>query len=168
MRQAAFLLTFLLALSFNAGEVRADIFDAPCQRFNVPKSLLIAIARTESSLQPWVVNVAGKDYHPGTKEQALAIIRAAQARGLSHDVGIMQINNWWLKKLRISPETALEPQNNVVLGAWILAQEIQCHGYNWKAVGAYHSPNPERQRIYVHAVAKRYRKAPAPVTEVSR
>lgn len=124
--------------------------------------------RCAKNTPTWVVNVAGKDYHPRTREQALAIIRAAQVRGMSYDVGVMQINNWWFDRLRITPETALEPQNNVILGAWILAQEIQRHGYNWKAVGAYHSPNPERQRIYVHAVAKRYRKAPAPVTEVSR
>lgn len=159
MRSRYILLIAMLLFMVNPAQATdTTLFDAPCQRFNVPKNLLIAIARTESSLQPWVVNVAGKDYHPRTKEQALAIIRIARARNLSHDIGLMQINNWWLSRLRISPETALEPKNNVVLGAWILAQEIQRHGYNWKAVGAYHSPNPARQRIYVHAVAKRYLK----------
>lgn len=67
------------------------------------------------------------------------------------------INNWWLKHLNISPEAALEPRNNAQLGVWILAKEIQRHGYNWKAVGAYHSPTPARQRMYAQVVAHKYR-----------
>lgn len=135
-----------------------DIFDAPCQQYGVPKRLVIAIAKTESSLKPWVVNVAGKDHYPKTKQEALHIIHDAKARGLSHDIGIMQINNYWLKKLNISPETALEPKNNATLGVWILAQEIRRHGYNWTAVGAYHSPTPWRQQAYVQKVARNYMK----------
>ena len=76
---------------------------------------------------------------------------------LSHDIGLMQINNWWLKHLRISPEVALEPRNNAMLGVWILANEIRRHGYNWTAVGAYHSPTPARQRMYAQVVARKYK-----------
>ena len=135
----------------------ADVFDAPCSRYRVPKPLVLAIAKTESGLDPWCVNVAGKDYRPGSRAGALAIIRQARARGLSHDIGLMQINSWWLKHLNISPEAALEPRNNATLGVWILAKEIQRHGYNWKAVGAYHSPTPARQKMYAQVVSKKYR-----------
>jgi len=135
----------------------ADVFDAPCSRYRVPKPLVLAIAKTESGLDPWCVNVAGKDYRPGSRDGALAIIRQARARGLSHDIGLMQINSWWLKHLNISPEAALEPRNNATLGVWILAKEIQRHGYNWKAVGAYHSPTPARQRMYAQVVSQKYR-----------
>lgn len=135
----------------------ADVFDAPCSRYGVPKPLVLAIAKTESGLDPWCVNVAGKDYRPGSRDGALAIIRQARARGLSHDIGLMQINNWWLKHLNISPEAALEPKNNATLGVWILAKEIQRHGYNWKAVGAYHSPTPARQKMYAQVVSQKYR-----------
>lgn len=134
------------------------LFDAPCARYKVPKVLVLAIAQTESSLKPWMVNVAGKDFRAKSREEALRIIYEARARGLSHDVGLMQVNSWWLKYLGISPETALEPHNNAMLGVWILAQEIQRHGLNWKAVGAYHSPTPRRQASYARSVYKRYLK----------
>lgn len=136
------LILFLLAFLFLTAPALADVFDAPCSRYRVPKRLVLAIAKTESGLDPWVVNIAGKTYRPGSRAGALAIIRQARARGLSHDIGLMQINNWWLKHLNISPEIALEPRNNAALGVWILAREIQRHGYNWTAVGAYHSPTP--------------------------
>ena len=153
MMKYFFFLAFLLFMA----PAHADVFDAPCSRYRVPKRLALAIAKTESGLDPWCVNVAGKDYRPGSRSGALAIISQARARGLSHDIGLMQINNWWLKHLRISPEAALEPRNNATLGVWILANEIQRHGYNWKAVGAYHSPTPARQRVYAQAVARKYR-----------
>ncbi len=150
------ILLFLGIPTVSVAMEETDIFDAPCRRFGVPKRLVIAIAKTESSLKPWVVNVAGKDHYPKTKQEALHIIHDAKARGLSHDIGIMQINNWWLKKLHISSETALEPINNITLGVWILAQEIRRHGYNWKAVGAYHSPTLWRQQAYAKRVARYY------------
>ena len=135
-----------------------EIFDEPCRRYNVPKRLVLAIAKQESGLKPWVINVAGKDFNAKSREEALGIIHAARMRGLSHDIGIMQINDWWLRKLNIAPETALEPENNITLGVWILAREIRRHGYNWKAVGAYHSPTPWRQQQYVQRVARYYHK----------
>lgn len=154
-------LLFIILFSFfsllpHAAAAQTDIFDGPCRKYGIPKTLVLAIAKTESDLKPWVVNVAGKDFQARSKEEALRVVRAAKLRGLSHDIGIMQINNWWLKKLGISSETALEPHNNVLIGTWILAQEIRRHGYNWKAVGAYHSPNPSRGQRYAVAVSKRY------------
>ena len=151
------LILFLLAFLFLTAPALADVFDAPCSRYRVPKRLVLAIAKTESGLDPWCVNIAGKTYRPGSRAGALAIIRQARARGLSHDIGLMQINNWWLKHLNITPEAALEPRNNVMLGVWILANEIRRHGYNWTAVGAYHSPPPARQRMYDQVVAHKYR-----------
>ena len=151
------LILFLLAFLFLTAPALADVFDAPCSRYRVPKRLVLAIAKTESGLDPWCVNIAGKTYRPGSRAGALAIIRQARARGLSHDIGLMQINNWWLKHLNISPEIALEPRNNATLGVWILANEIRRHGYTRTAVGAYHSPTPARQRMYAQVVARKYK-----------
>ena len=145
---------FLIAFLVLTATARADVFDAPCSRYRVPKRLVLAIAKTESGLDPWCVNVAGKTYRPGSRAGALAVIRQAQARGL---IGLMQINNWWLRHLNLSPEVVLEPRNNATLGVWILAREIRRHGYNWKAVGAYHSPTPARQKMYAQAVAQKYK-----------
>jgi soluble lytic murein transglycosylase-like protein len=67
----------------------------------------------------------------------------------------MQINNRWLKRLGISPEDALEPQMNIHLGCWILAQEIARYGLTWKAVASYHTQitkNPARGKRYATSV----------------
>lgn len=152
MRVLVALLLVLLPFYANA----QDVFDGPCARYSVPKALVVAIAQTESSMNPLTVNVAGKSYYPASREGALRLIHAAKARRLSHDIGLMQINNWWLDRLGIAPETALEPANNAMIGVWILAGEIRRHGFNWKAVGAYHSPTPARQAFYARAVNKRY------------
>lgn len=152
--------TFLLVPETATADTQLEaLFEQPCTRYSVPKALVLAIARTESSMHPWTVNIAGKSYQPATREEALRLIRTARARRLSHDIGIMQINNWWLSYLRISPETAIEPANNALLGVWILAKEIKRYGVSWKAVGAYHSPTPSRQLQYARAVARQLKGA---------
>ncbi|HJB66288.1 MAG TPA: lytic transglycosylase domain-containing protein [Candidatus Mailhella merdavium] len=127
-----------------------ESFRTHCARYSVPESLALAIARQESGFQPWAVNIQGKSYFPSSREDALALIKA-KGKGNSYDVGLMQINVWWLHRLGISPETAIEPKNNILLGVWILSQEIKRYGLNWKAVASYHTPlsrNPERGRLY--------------------
>ena len=69
------LILFLLAFLFLTAPALADVFDAPCSRYRVPKRLVLAIAKTESGLDPWCVNIAGKTYRPGSRAGALAIIR---------------------------------------------------------------------------------------------
>lgn len=68
----------------------------------------------------------------------------------------MQINSWWMERYRIDPFSLLDPANNVRWGKWILAEEIARHGLNWKAVGKYHSPDPERGRKYAWYVYRHY------------
>jgi transglycosylase, SLT domain protein len=63
---------------FTGTSAHADVFDAPCSRYRVPKRLVLAIAKTESGLDPWCVNVAGKTYRPGSRAGALAVIRQAR------------------------------------------------------------------------------------------
>ena len=61
------LILFLLAFLFLTAPALADVFDAPCSRYSVPKRLVLAIAKTESGLDPWVVNIARKTYRPGSR-----------------------------------------------------------------------------------------------------
>ena len=129
-----------------------------------PAWLVEAIARQESSLNPLAVNVAGKDYYPNTRQEAEAIIAAAQASGKSFDVGLMQINRWWMKRHNIPPASLLDPEVNRTWGVWILEQEIARHGFNWRAVGKYHSPDEERGRRYAWRVFTAAQKVPQPVT----
>ncbi len=82
----------------------------------------------------------------------MAKAEEARAGGRSFDVGLMQVNNWWLKKYDISLEAALDPAANVYFGAWILKEELRRHGSLRAAVGAYHSPTAFRANRYADQV----------------
>lgn len=127
------------------------LFEGPCARFQVPKQLALAIARQESGMYLWILNISGRDVRPANKAEALRLARAALAAGRSFDVGVMQVNSYWIRKYKLPLERLLEPGNNIFVGVWILAQEVERHGMNWKAVAYYHTPvhkNPERGRRY--------------------
>ena len=123
---------------------------------DAPPALLEAIAIQESGKNPLVVNVAGKDHYPASREDALRVIRQAQAAGKSYDVGLFQINSWWIDRYRLAPEILLDPAINRQWGLFILSQEIARHGLNWKAVGKYHSPDNERGRRYAWKIYRHY------------
>ena len=63
-----------------------------------------------------------------SRDEALAAARRAEAAGQSFDSGIMQINNWWLRRYGIPLEAVFEPEANILLGAWILKQAIEQDG----------------------------------------
>ena len=118
--------------------------------------LVEAIARQESGLNPLAINIAGKSFYPATRDEAERLIRKALTAGQSFDVGKMQINSWWMEHYAIDPFSLLDPATNEHWGKWILAEEITRHGLNWKAVGKYHSPDPERGRKYAWLVYRHY------------
>ena len=134
----------------------ADAALPPDEGTHIPARLVESVARQESSLNPWAVNVAGRDFYPVSREEAEHIITAAERAGASYDVGLMQINRWWIRRYGISPASLLNPDINKKWGTWILAQEIARHGYNWRAVGKYHSPDAERGRRYAWRVYRYY------------
>lgn len=155
---AGVILVLLMCGHALAGQDLASLFDAPCDRYSVPRPLALAIAGQESGMQPWILNIAGRTVRPATKEQAVAVSRAALAAGISFDVGVMQINSWWIRRYRLPLEVILDPPGNIQVGVWILGQEIKRHGLNWRAVASYHTPvdrNPERGRAYAAAVLRR-------------
>ncbi|GAB6075242.1 hypothetical protein JCM12825_01200 [Desulfurobacterium crinifex] len=101
-----------------------------------------AIAEVESGMNPKAIN----HNRNGTK-----------------DLGLMQINTIWLKELKkygIGEKELLEdPCLNIHIGAWILNKCIAKYGYNWKAVGCYHSCTPELNKSYsrkVYSVLSRW------------
>ena len=132
------------------------LFTVDTEAREPPPALIQAVARQESGLNPLAVNVAGRSHRPATREEAEALIRQAQAAGKSFDVGLMQINSWWIRRHKIPPASLLDPHINRAWGTWILQQEIARHGFNWKAVGKYHSPDPERGRRYAWQVFRYY------------
>lgn len=140
--------------------VNMSHFDFASKKYQVSCELLLAIAKTESNFSPFAVNIQGKGYFPKSKEEALTLAKHALQAGKSFDVGLMQINVWWLKRYNISLETALDPQNNIILGAFVLKNEINRYGLNWKAIASYHTPiakNPERAQKYAHMILQNLR-----------
>jgi hypothetical protein len=132
----------------------------------IPPGLLLAIGRAESGVQtswgrvvwPWALNIAGESVFLQTRDEALRhareSIRTDPRRFI--DLGCLQVN-WqyhreWLKE----PEHVLDPNWNVAYGARLLRNLAARHGSWEKAVGFYHSGNPQRQAVYLANVARNY------------
>jgi len=121
----------------------AFCFEEAGQTYNISPELLWAIAKVESDFRPDAIN--------------------KNTNG-SYDYGVMQINSWWYSKLgKERWESLGDACVNVQTGAWILAQCIAQHGYNWEAVGYYNARTPEKRKAYVkkiQAAVKQAQKAP--------
>lgn len=109
--------------------------------YGVDPWLLFAIAKVESSFNPNATN-RNKD-----KRKSL-------------DMGMMQINSFWLptlSKFGITKEHLFDPCTSVFVGAWIVAQNIKQFGYNQDGIGAYNSPrNVKIRRNYAKKVYAAY------------
>jgi soluble lytic murein transglycosylase-like protein len=128
----------LLALVL-CGQARACWQDA-ADRYGVNASLLYAIARTESQLNPLVVSRPNSN---GT-----------------YDIGLMQINSSWLPTLRrygIDEKQLLDACTSIHVGAWILSQNMRRLGNSWDAVGAYNAADRRKRLAYALKV---YRNLP--------
>lgn len=137
-----------------------EYFESVSRELEIPKAVTLAIAGIESGLNPWSLNIEGRPYRFSSKEEALAKAREAQRKGRSFDVGIMQINRWWLDRYGISLEAAFDPLANIYFGGWILKGEIARHKNIRAAIGAYHSPNPIRANRYAAKVMKALESGP--------
>lgn len=107
--------------------------------YKVPSNLLKAIANVESKMNPNAININSN----GT-----------------YDVGIMQINSSWFKKLSsvgIQRGELLEGCKNIQVGAWILSQNIKKYGLSLDAIGRYNSSNSRYKMIYTNKVMKEYK-----------
>lgn len=118
---------------------------AAATEYQVPRVLLLAIIKTESS-----GNVSAVGYNTnGTK-----------------DVGPMQINSSWAQRLEsrygirnASGHLTKNPCYNIRVGAWILRSELVTNASQpfWHRVGNYHSKTPRfnaayRDRVYKNMV----------------
>ncbi len=143
MKKIAFILSLILSASAHAQEPREipfqQCFKEAAERQNVPSEILIAIAIQESSLNPRAIK---------------------KNKNGSTDYGIMQINSWWLPKLEkigIQKEHLFDVCTNIHVGAWIFAQGIATHGWNWKGIGAYNARNDRLRMAYAEKILKRWK-----------
>lgn len=105
--------------------------------YGIPAKLLVAIAKVETNVNPSTVSKKNKNG--------------------SYDIGLMQINSGWLPKLNkynITENDLFNPCTNIMVGAWILSDNVQRLGYNWDAVGAYNAKTNWKREIYAKKVHK--------------
>ncbi len=129
----------------------------------IPPQLLAAIARVESGRRnpdngdfapwPWTINAEGQGRFFRTRAEAIAEVRALQARGVrSIDVGCMQVNLMHHPAAFASLEEAFDPFANARYGAKFL-QELQAARNNWtQAAANYHSNTAEFALAYQRRV----------------
>ncbi len=104
------------------------LFEEPCRRFGIPRVLALAIARQESDSRPLLINIQGKDVLPHTPAEALRMAESCLAQGLSFDVGLMQINSYWIRRYRIPLRRLFHPRDNIYVACFILAGSMRRDG----------------------------------------
>lgn len=127
----------LSTVSFTVPAVPLErCFNEASLRYQIPEKLLKAIAHTETKMNPLALN-----YN----------------KNGSYDMGIMQINSYWLPKLNrvgIQKEELFDGCKNIQVGAWILSENIKRYGFGLKAIGAYNATTPALQMKYANKVMK--------------
>jgi hypothetical protein len=130
----------------------------------IPDNLMAAIARVESGRRdpdsgvvlpwPWTINVEGDGHLYESKAEAIAAVRAFQARGArSIDVGCMQVNLMHHPDAFASLEQAFDPVINATYAARFLNQ-LHDQTHDWtRATAMYHSATPEIGDEYQRKVA---------------
>ncbi|MFD2274733.1 transglycosylase SLT domain-containing protein [Undibacterium arcticum] len=131
-----FLLT-LVCLSVMARGALADDMDALMQRCapQVHPKTLSAIVHTESRGRAFVISDDGpmglpwaerklmlRSYDPSTKDEAANLVESLTAQGHMVGIGLTQLSSRHLKRFGISVQTALEPCDNLRMGAQVLTE----------------------------------------------
>lgn len=76
------------------------------------------------------------------------------------DYGPMQINSIWLSRIQAygytEQQLRYDPCANVVVGTWILSQNIANASTTWRGIGGYHSHTPTLNYHYQTKVSEAY------------
>lgn len=129
---------------------------AVSEQYGIPLGVLYAVALTESGgargLQPYVMNIAGRDYVAPTLADAMARFRKERARGVKLiDLGCMQINHHYHHRAFASVEEMFDPRRNVEYAARFLMQ-LRARHRTWTMAVARYNAGPNNnvaQQRYV-------------------
>lgn len=124
------------------------------QAHGIQAGLLAAMARVESgrpdprggaiSPWPWTINVEGQGAFFETAADAIAAVRASQARGVrSIDIGCLQVNLMHHPHAFASLAQAFDPAANADYAARFLRDLFNQSGSWPQAAALYHSATPE-------------------------
>ena len=123
------------------------------QQYSIPSGLLVAIAKIESEMNAYALNVNGKSVLASNSREAYSFIANARGRGISNiDVGVMQLNYRWHASGFANMQEMLNPQRNIEYAALFLVRLKKQHGTWHKALRYYHSAKPEHHRKYSRKV----------------
>jgi hypothetical protein len=145
----------LLVIGSSCLSVQADtvtLLHQAARRYEVPNSLLLAIAYVESKGVLTALNIDGTAVFPVTWEEGRLLVDRHARDNL--DVGLMQVSiPAWSGRLQLSPQTLYQPQINLPVAAYVLRRCIDDNGGDlWRGVGCYHSPLNSNQQRYVRRV----------------
>lgn len=148
----------LLAQPVLAAPSCADLAEAAGARHGVPPGVMAAISLVETGRNgapwPWTLNEGGKGSHFDRREEALAALTEALARGVTNiDVGCMQLNHRWHSAGFDSPADMIDPVQNTRYAALFLLELKKRLGSWEKAIQHYHSADATRGAAYAQKVA---------------
>ncbi|HEC1792725.1 TPA: lytic transglycosylase domain-containing protein, partial [Campylobacter lari] len=109
-------------------------FKIAARKYNIPMALLKAIALTENAA--YEHNIIGRN------------------KNQTRDYGLMQINSIHLKRYGVSEKEIVKVSANIDIAARLLYEIIQRYGFNWNAIGRYHSANDKYKNIWLDKVMK--------------
>lgn len=150
----AFLL-LLLASTANASndDKIVRLISAAEAEHNIPSGLLTAIAKTESDLKEYALNIQGKPVYFADRSAALRTIKQALDSGITNiDIGVMQINYKWHYRNFSSIDSMLSLRTNIYYAAGLLSRLKKEHGDWHKAIRHYHSANLTHSKKYSRKV----------------
>jgi len=123
------------------------------RQYNIPSGLLLAVIKTESNLNPFVLNINGKSLFFTTKEDSARAVNEAISSGIVNiDIGLAQINYKWHRDSFNNIDSMLSPKDNIHYAASLLAQLKKQHGDWHKALRYYHSAYPKHHKKYSRKV----------------
>lgn len=131
--------------------------------YKIPKGLLLAIAKVESSCQPWVINAKGRAYRFQEYSQAVDCVRRLSGKGVRNlNIGFMQLHFPSHRKSFGDPITMLDPQTNILYAANLLIKLKKKHGSWLTAIRYYHSGSLRRGQRYFGKVSKEWQNLGVP------
>ena len=135
--QMTLIVFVLLAIAYPL-DGGAFCFEDAGRKSEISPMLLQTIAKHESCLNPNAIN---------------------KNKNGSTDLGLMQINSYWIGPLNLDKDRLLgDPCYNVYVGAAILRHCINIHGYEWEAVGCYNASSKDKRINYSWKIFRQFKK----------
>ena len=126
---------------------------------DVHPETIVAIIEHESSGNPFALrnNTLSKSFYPADIIEAKKLINQFLNQQYSVDIGLMQINSWWLNHYKLSPEKLLDSCVNLQIGGAILTDNYQRFSQQqssipvlYQALSAYNTGSPTAGFNYVN------------------